>query len=238
MGKNFVTPEEVARAAEELVQEGKKPTVTAVRERLGKGSRTTIAKHLNTWSEERIAKLIPLAKHVGKQMAEISRIVDKTVGPMRKTMEQITRSVEELGAWRVKSVGLSTDSLEQMRRAVEQLNAAGEELRRSLGLSAAAKAMEDVRESLKAFEGYGKKLGVALGEQAGVLENARAAVDFISLPPLPNTADKIAGFRPTTFPKTDVSSAFSQIARRLERIEERLNSVESAVSSRNSEPEG
>ena len=231
MNKTSVTLEEVASAAEELVRQGKKPTVTAIRERLGRGSRTTIAKHLNTWSEERIAKLIPLAKQVSEQMAEV-------VGPMREAMEQIAKSVEELGTWRTKSLGLSTSSLEQARKALEQLSMAGEELRSSLDLSAFAKSMEGARESLMAFEGVGKRLGTVFGEQTKAFSQAVSAAAYSPpTPPLPSTASDVMSAQTATFAEAAAPSILDQIAERLERIERRLDRVERAAMNGNSEAE-
>ena len=44
-----LTPEDVFLCADQLVQEGKKPTIASLRERLGSGSITTIHKYLTQW---------------------------------------------------------------------------------------------------------------------------------------------------------------------------------------------
>ena len=49
MARIGVTLEDVSEAASKLILNGKKPTVALVREFLGTGSNTTIAKHLKCW---------------------------------------------------------------------------------------------------------------------------------------------------------------------------------------------
>lgn len=155
MNKNFVTLEEVARAAEELVNEGKKPTVTAVRERLGKGSRTTIAKHLNTWGMVRAKNLLPFAQHVSEYVAEIT----KAVAPAREALEELTKSFEGLGSWRAKKIGLPLDFFEQTREAMERFS---KEMSKSLDVDAFAKFADESRKSAKLIEARGEEIRQAL----------------------------------------------------------------------------
>ncbi|RME33684.1 MAG: hypothetical protein D6786_07020 [Gammaproteobacteria bacterium] len=52
MPRSGLSREEVFSAASELVRAGRRPTVAAVRERLGRGSYTTITQYLGEWREE------------------------------------------------------------------------------------------------------------------------------------------------------------------------------------------
>ena len=51
MARSGITSEQVTGAAQTLSNEGIKPTVAAVRERLGSGSYSTITKHLSAWRD-------------------------------------------------------------------------------------------------------------------------------------------------------------------------------------------
>ena len=53
MARTGVTFEQVSAAADALAGEGKTPSITAVREKLGTGSPNTIHAHLKTWREAR-----------------------------------------------------------------------------------------------------------------------------------------------------------------------------------------
>ncbi|WP_395147928.1 DNA-binding protein, partial (plasmid) [Moraxella atlantae] len=57
-----ITTEQIHATADQLASEGIKPTQTAVRERLGGGSFTTIAEALKTWRQE---------QHTTAQLAEV-----------------------------------------------------------------------------------------------------------------------------------------------------------------------
>lgn len=91
MGNRPVSYEEVVRAAKELVKEGRYPSVAAIREKLGRGSNTTIHKHLREWwaSDEAasLAKKLagPTARALEDQVARVA------LDSIRKTMEDISR---------------------------------------------------------------------------------------------------------------------------------------------------
>ena len=57
-----ITTEQIHATADQLASEGIKPTQTAVRERLGGGSFTTIVEALKTWRQE---------QHTTAQLAEV-----------------------------------------------------------------------------------------------------------------------------------------------------------------------
>ncbi|TXI09616.1 MAG: DNA-binding protein [Rhizobium sp.] len=46
-----ITAEQVFRSADELIAEGKRPTIDLIRQRLGSGSPNTVLRHLNAWWE-------------------------------------------------------------------------------------------------------------------------------------------------------------------------------------------
>lgn len=52
MGRIGLSFEDVSQAAQLLQAQGKAPTVDAVREQLGTGSKTTISYHLKQWKSE------------------------------------------------------------------------------------------------------------------------------------------------------------------------------------------
>jgi len=69
MGNKRIRYEDVEETADEIIRSGGVPTVTAVRSRLGRGSRTTINRHLNTWRES-------LAKAYLKHLKDVLNSVD------------------------------------------------------------------------------------------------------------------------------------------------------------------
>ncbi|WP_042935611.1 DNA-binding protein [Escherichia coli] len=52
MARKLVEFDDVAAAAQKLKDAGKRPTVIAIRDIIGKGSFTTISTYLKQWSEE------------------------------------------------------------------------------------------------------------------------------------------------------------------------------------------
>ena len=181
--KSHVTLEEVARAAEDLVKEGKKPTVSAIRERLGKGSRTTISKHLNTWGMLRAGNLLPLAQHIREYMAEIT----KAVAPAREALEELTKSLEEMGSWRTKQLGLPTDFFEQTRVAVERFS---REISKSLDVGAFAKFTDEARKSAKLLEARGEQMRQVLEANRQYYKELGRALEG-SIVPLAGSGEQI-----------------------------------------------
>ncbi len=52
MGNTGVTKDQVAKAIDQILTRGEEPTINLIRELLGKGSLSTISKHLKKWREE------------------------------------------------------------------------------------------------------------------------------------------------------------------------------------------
>ncbi len=97
-----LTPEQVFLCADQLVQEGKKPTIAALRERLGSGSATTIHKYLSQW---KVLKNQPAASTpppsefsalVRAVQAEIDRAVGQVLPPLQ---EEILSLRNEAAEW-------------------------------------------------------------------------------------------------------------------------------------------
>ena len=58
MGRIGITYREVAQTATTLMQQGQQPTIDRIRERLGTGSKTTIASHLRQWKHENDGEIV------------------------------------------------------------------------------------------------------------------------------------------------------------------------------------
>jgi colicin import membrane protein len=159
-----VTYEAVAKVSNELISEGLKPSVRAVRERLG-GSNTTLVRHLRTWHEARDAvqrqpRDLPgeLVLAVRRAMSEVETNARAEAGLQ---MDIAHKTIDELLA--------ESEALEQRLKVVASESAAAEcaadegrgresELRRELerssgeaaGLAAKLVAEQMARASLQA----------------------------------------------------------------------------------------
>jgi len=58
MGRIGITYYDVAQAATTIMQQGQQPTIDRIRERLGTGSKTTIATHLKQWKYENEGEIV------------------------------------------------------------------------------------------------------------------------------------------------------------------------------------
>ncbi|ENZ77772.1 MULTISPECIES: DNA-binding protein [Ralstonia] len=92
MARQGISYEQVAAAADALVSEQLKPTLSALRERLGSGSMNTIHRHLSTWQGQQK----PAARKLGEVNprvlaalgAEISRAADDAVADAEAALAQ------------------------------------------------------------------------------------------------------------------------------------------------------
>lgn len=93
MARQGISYEQVAHAAEALVAEQLKPTLTAVRERLGSGSMNTIHRHLSAWQGQQkpaARKLSDLNPRVLAALGnEISRAADDAVADAEASLAQV-----------------------------------------------------------------------------------------------------------------------------------------------------
>lgn len=118
-----LTQEQVFQCAEQLVQEGKNPTIAALRERLGSGSITTIHKYLVQWKTQRQQKTASPALSssdfptiLRAVQAEIDRAVAQVLPPLQ---EEIVSLKNEAAEW---------------AREIERLESERESLREQLAL--------------------------------------------------------------------------------------------------------
>ena len=107
MARTGVTFEQVSAAADALAGEGKTPSITAVREKLGTGSPNTIHAHLKTWREAR-----PVARAEAVELPADLR--NAIAHEMQKTASAARAEVQEL--------------LVQAQAEAAELARAGEEL--------------------------------------------------------------------------------------------------------------
>jgi len=97
-----LTPDQVFQCADQLVQEGKNPTIAALRERLGSGSVTTIHKYLAQWKTQKQQKTDtpPLSSDfpaiLRAVQVEIDRAVAQVLPPLQ---EEIVSLKNEAAEW-------------------------------------------------------------------------------------------------------------------------------------------
>lgn len=143
-----LTPEQVFQCADQLVSEGKNPTIAALRERLGSGSVTTIHKYLSQWKTQQGQKsgasVAPPSDYPALLRA-IQAEIDRA-GTLARTplQEEIAALKNDVGAWTREIERLDgeretlRDQLEQMtseRNALEgRLLGRTEELSREMSL--------------------------------------------------------------------------------------------------------
>ena len=156
-GRQGVTYEQVAAAANALLSAGERATIRAVRARLGGGSPNTIQRHLERWSQDRapavqttatlpfeIQRLI-LAE-MGRGVAAARAELEQQLADARANNEELARESEEQGKdlESVRAVLADVQSeLQKSAGAIEQLN------REKAG---AHKAADDARQALAKAE--------------------------------------------------------------------------------------
>lgn len=113
-----LTPEDVFLCADQLVQEGKNPTIASLRERLGSGSTTTIHKYLTQWKARKNQPAAPTSPPsefsalLRAVQSEIDRAVAQVVPPLQ---EEILSLKNEAAEWT-----REIEHLESEREALEE----------------------------------------------------------------------------------------------------------------------
>jgi len=122
MGRAGVTYEEVAEAARSLIEEGRRATAAAVRERLGRGSLTTIQRHLQTWREREAP--VEALKKSEKLQAMLERLREE-LEPSKRTLEQMA------GLYRA---FLGAETERTLKKLATEMEHSQQELERSMKL--------------------------------------------------------------------------------------------------------
>lgn len=154
MGRTGITEREVFEAADGLVAEGQKPTLKAMRERLGTGSPNTIHRLFCGWRESR-----PASSEATQSLPV--GLVDAIRAELARTEARARSELEE--------------ELVEARREAEQLAAAGAGL--EVELAEAREALEAVRQRCERLEGRCTEQAEAGQRQAVELEKARAELE-------------------------------------------------------------
>lgn len=142
MARSGVTEEQVARAADELVLAGERPTIERVRAHLGTGSPNTLIRHLDAWW-----------KRLGERLIESRRQVELPDAPT-----EVSEAASAM--WRlalVRAADVAAARLNQDREALAREHLALQELRLAAEQSslaarnaAAAAGMEAEKAKLRA----------------------------------------------------------------------------------------
>lgn len=119
-----LTPEQVFQCADQLVSEGKNPTIAALRERLGSGSVTTIHKHLSQWKNRQVQKSAASVAPPSDYPALLRAIqaeIDRA-GTLARTplQEEIAALKNDVGAW-TREIERLEDERETLRDQLEQM---------------------------------------------------------------------------------------------------------------------
>lgn len=138
-GRQGVTYEQVAAAANALVAAGERPTIRAVRARIGAGSPNTIQRHLDEWARgntpaELAAATLP-AEMQRLILAEMARAVATARTELKQQLadaqtnnEELTRENEEQG----QELADLRSALEQAQAVIDKNAGAAEQLERAL----------------------------------------------------------------------------------------------------------
>ncbi len=151
-----ITYDDVARVAQVLLDAGEKATTIAVREQLGRGSFTTIKKHLDRWNAEQAPSPAP-APSVPPQLAslwtEARREAEGRLAAERAALEQLSVQLDE----RLQAMEVATAEAQRERVSAEARLAD-----KDLELSRLAPLLDDMRvqrdRALEARDGLVKQL--------------------------------------------------------------------------------
>jgi hypothetical protein len=113
-----ITKDDIFSTAEALIKEGKKPTAILIRERLKKGSLTTISKYLRAWEQD---KQIEATPSISPEFSESWSLIEHTawryLSPLLLKAEEKVRSevTETITAQRkeIEELHIHTSSLEE-----------------------------------------------------------------------------------------------------------------------------
>ena len=87
MAREGITFEQVAAAADDLVGQGKQPTIKAIREALGTGSPNTVHRHLATWREGRPQAVVTASALPASLTAVIAAEIERAAAQARAEIE-------------------------------------------------------------------------------------------------------------------------------------------------------
>ena len=118
MARAGVTYHDVAQAAHQLTEQGKNPTIEAVRSLLNTGSNTTLSKHLNQWRQQQQG--IPTA---ARELPE--SLVNAVKGLHQAITSEAELKIEQLEVAHAKTVRdlqSELESLQQKHNKISQIN--------------------------------------------------------------------------------------------------------------------
>ncbi|MBB6592706.1 DNA-binding protein [Ralstonia solanacearum] len=195
MARQGISYEQVADAAQALVAEQLKPTLSAVRERLGSGSMNTIHRHLSTWQGQQKPAVRKLGEVNPRVLAalgsEISRAADDAAADAEAALAQamaenavlastgealeaerdaLTRELQQVATERDKLAGKAAEQAAE----IDRLNAEAE--RERAELAAVRRALAQVELRLEAVPHLERDLG-ELRMQLAAEQAARVAAD-------------------------------------------------------------
>ncbi|WCI07377.1 DNA-binding protein (plasmid) [Xanthomonas hortorum pv. pelargonii] len=136
-----ITKDQIWTVADQLDSDGVKPTLNAVRKKLGGGSFTTIQDAMAEWRKRKLEKGLPVVEPLPPPVAE-------AVGVLAGEIWTVARTAAEraLAGEREKLAAEFTALQEQAREAIEladQLNEEVEQLRQAVAEGEAAKVERD-----------------------------------------------------------------------------------------------
>ncbi|EPU6460279.1 DNA-binding protein [Salmonella enterica subsp. enterica serovar Newport] len=166
MARKLVEFNDVAAAAQKLKDAGKRPTVIAIRDLLGKGSFTTISTYLKQWSEEHSLDEEPVEVVLPESVMSDAELFLRKIYTVAKTSadEQLEREREQLRQREL-------EYQEDMQQAVDMANDATER----------AELLEEQLESLTnkktELDAALRKAENSLSLKSAELEHSQADVD-------------------------------------------------------------
>lgn len=118
MGRTSDVPALVSRAAKAMVAEGIRPTVAGIRERIGKGSNTTILKALKDWESGEGLEVKVNAMSAGSSkidLQEILTLLTSLLETNKKTQAELAEVKQEFNHFR----GIHSDRLSSALGRIE-----------------------------------------------------------------------------------------------------------------------
>ena len=102
MARSGITKEQVFETAAALAEEGTRPTVNNIRERLGSGSYSTITAHLAAWREDSAAVVAPAPSDIpeavqssfGRVWALANKAARDELETQREAFENLRREMD------------------------------------------------------------------------------------------------------------------------------------------------
>ena len=185
-----ITTQDIHEAANSLVEEGKKPTLAAIRKALGGGSFTTISEAMKEWkaenqdSQAETKEVVPevitekLETLISKIWNVALSVANSRLESEREALKQSQQKLEEERNEAIELADALNDEIEELKAELERKSELEEKIKQfdiqihklQISLDAAAKSNDELKEEVKNLRQANEEKTLELGKMAAIIE--------------------------------------------------------------------